>query len=158
VAIKTNGTIWACGGNYQGQQGNGVADASNPNVFTQIGALTNWLKVSAGAYFTLAVKTDGTMWSWGQNDLGTLGINTDTSRSSPVQVGALTTWSQISTGYNTASAIKTNGTLWSWGDNGSGALGDGTTITRSSPVQIGALTTWTNVAAGSGNMYATVFD
>jgi hypothetical protein len=66
-------------------------------------------------YFSLAIKTDGTMWSWGVGSSGKLGHNDTINRSSPVQIGALTTWSQIAAGSAHSLAIKTDGTLWSWG-------------------------------------------
>ena len=97
----------------------------------------------------VAVKTDGTLWSWGHNNVGNLGDGTTTNRSSPVQVGALTTWSTVGAGYSFAAAVKTDGTLWTWGYNTSGQLGDETTTNRSSPVQVGGLTTWLRVTSGS---------
>ena len=62
----------------------------------QVGALTNWSSIASGYYNTLAIKTDGTLWSWGGNGNGQLGLGNKTYYSSPKQVGALTTWSNIS--------------------------------------------------------------
>lgn len=84
----------------------------------------------------LAVKTDGTMFSWGRNSSGELGLNDTTNRSSPVQIGALTTWSKVSTYYYHSAAIKTDGTLWAWGKNTNGVLGDSTTTNRSSQYKL----------------------
>jgi alpha-tubulin suppressor-like RCC1 family protein len=114
----------------------------------QIGALTTWLQVTAGYTHCSAVKTDGTLWTWGYNAFGQLGLGDITNRSSPVQVGALTGWLSVSAGYDFMFAIKTNGTIWSWGAGGSGRLGLGNTTSYSSPKQIGALTTWSKVSAG----------
>jgi alpha-tubulin suppressor-like RCC1 family protein len=115
--------------------------------------LTNWKQVSGGSSHSLAVKTDGTLWAWGNNGSGRLGDGTTTNRSSPVQIGVLTNWSQVSGGDSHSLAVKTDGTLWAWGSNdsifdGSGQLGDGTISHRSSPVQIGALTNWRQVSGG----------
>jgi alpha-tubulin suppressor-like RCC1 family protein len=107
-----------------------------------VGALTTWSQVAAGAQHSLAVKTDGTLWSWGFNGSGCLGLGDDANRSSPVQVGALTGWSQVAAGRDFSFSIKTNGTLWSWGFNDQGMLGLGDVVYRSSPVQVGLLTTW----------------
>ena len=153
LAIKTDGTLWSWGiGNY-GKLGLGnTTDYSSPK---QVGALTTWATLAAGAEnFSVAIKTDGTLWSWGKNNYGTLGLGNTTNYSSPKQVGALTAWATVVAGSDHTLSIKTDGTLWSWGRNQSfgifaGRLGDGTTTTRSSPVQIGALTTWSKVAAGS---------
>ena len=107
----------------------------------QIGALTTWSKVVGQGYSCFAIKTDGTLWSWGLNTNGQLGQNDTVNRSSPVQVGALTTWLQT-TGSNECIAQKTDGTLWSWGLNTNGQLGQNDTVNRSSPVQVGAATNW----------------
>jgi alpha-tubulin suppressor-like RCC1 family protein len=150
IAIKTDGTLWAWGANSQGQLGLGDSGTytkrSSP---TQVGSLNNWSKIST-SFSGHAIKTDGTMWSWGYNADGRLGLNNLTSYSSPKQVGALTTWSQIE---NTL-AIKTNGTLWSWGPNAQGQLGIGTTTQTSSPAQVGASTTWNKVACRSTSVWA----
>ena len=159
LATKTDGTLWAWGKNNMGQLGQG--NTTNRSSPVQVGALTNWSKIAGAgsryvsgnpfiyyAYiygFFSSIKTDGTLWSWGGNYQGQLGLGNTTSRSSPVQVGALTTWSNLSinsdmayqTANNTA-LIKTDGTLWIWGSNQTGAWATGTTtaIRRSSPVQV----------------------
>jgi len=116
--------------------------------------------VSGGYNHTLATKTDGTLWSWGYNGGGQLGVGDITNRSSPVQVGALTTWATIAGGNGTSIAIKTDGTLWSWGDNTYGNLGLGNTTNYSSPKQVGALTNWLTMRMGntSRNTIATKID
>jgi len=148
VAVKTDGTMWSWGKNETfGMLGVGtVINKSSP---VQIGALTTWYQVSSARFHSVALKTDGTMWSWGAYTYGRLGDNTNVNKSSPVQIGSLTTWYQASAGRNlTSAAIKTDGTLWSWGGNGDGQLGDGTTVNRSSPVQVGSLTNWSQVSVG----------
>ena len=97
---------------------------------------------------TAAIKTDGTLWTWGYNGVGTLGTNDQVTRSSPVQVGVLTTWSKISVGYLSTAAIKTDGTLWTWGYYGAGQLGQNDVAYRSSPTQVGAGTTWSRASTG----------
>ena len=97
---------------------------------------------------TVAVKTDGTLWSWGEGATGRLGHGNTTDRSSPVQVGALTTWAAASAGGDFSGAIKTDGTLWTWGRNTSGRLGLGNTTDYSSPKQVGALTSWSLLSCG----------
>mgnify|MGYP006287000565 FL=1 len=61
----------------------------------QVGALTNWLSVSCGRYHTVSIKTDGTLWSWGFNYYGQLGLGNTTYFSSPKQVGTLTSWTKL---------------------------------------------------------------
>jgi alpha-tubulin suppressor-like RCC1 family protein len=116
----------------------------------QIGNLTNWASGSVGNLYTSAIKTDGTLWAWGDNPAGQLGDGTVISRSSPIQIGTLTNWSKVSANTSYVMAIKTDGTLWGWGLNDSGQLGDGTVISRSSPVQIGTLTNWSKLGSGHG--------
>ena len=153
-AIKTDGTLWLWGYNVYGQLGdNTITNRSSP-VQTVCGG-TNWKQVSCGGYHTAAIKTDGTLWLWGNNTFGGLGDNTIINRSSPIQtiVGG-SNWKQVcaSSGYYTL-AIKTDGTLWAWGANG-GNLGDNTIINRSSPVQVvSGGTNWKQVS-GSGNFFS----
>jgi alpha-tubulin suppressor-like RCC1 family protein len=148
-AISTAGSLWAWGNGANGSLGLGnTTSYSSPK---QIGALTNWSIVSASQssqQSTAALKTDGTLWSWGINSYGQLGLGNTISYSSPKQIGALTDWSDISFGRRFCIAKKTNSTIWSWGQNNSGKLGQGDTTARSSPTQIGSLTNWSKISAG----------
>jgi alpha-tubulin suppressor-like RCC1 family protein len=148
ASIKTDGTLWTWGWGLHGALGQNISPTINRSSPVQVGALTTWSQVSAGDNFVAAIKTDGTLWTWGYNNAGQLGINGNffASRSSPVQVGALTTWSQVSAGQVSVTAIKTDGTLWTWGYDNNGQLGQNNSIARSSPVQIGALTNWSQAS------------
>jgi alpha-tubulin suppressor-like RCC1 family protein len=134
LAIKTDGTLWTWGRNAYGRLGiNNTTNRSIP--VTTFAGGTNWKQVSGGAGHTAAIKTDGTLWTWGFNLTGALGINNTTDRSTPVTTFAGgTNWKQVSCGRLHTTAIKTDGTLWTWGQNSSGQLGDNTGITRSIPV------------------------
>ena len=149
-AIKTDGTLWTWGDNAFGQLGNNSTDPRiSPE--TIAGGGTNWSQVSSSALINSAIKTDGTLWTWGHNDFGSLGDGTTISRSSPgTTAGGGTTWKQVSAGSTLyISAIKTDGTLWVWGYNNFGQLGDNTTTNRSSPITTaGGGTTWNQVSAG----------
>jgi len=157
LGVTPTGQLWAWGDAGSGRLGNNASTFANVSSPTQIGALTNWHQVSAGFAHTLAVKTDGTLWSWGDDGTGRLGLNQpDTNRSSPVQVGALTNWSKVSAGGFHSVALKTDGTLWVWGNAGNGRLGNNADTTQdiSSPIQIGSETNWSKIIAGEFNSYA----
>ena len=101
-----------------------------------------------GSYAAVATKTDGTLWAWGKNNYGQLGLSDGNNRHSPVQVGAGTTWSNATTSRDATIAIKTDGTLWTWGLNDNGQLGQNNTAYKSSPVQVGTGTTWSKISEG----------
>lgn len=151
AAIKTNGTLWTWGYNQYGNLGRGpLVDTSSP---VQLGSLTNWASVNISKrYFYMgAIKTDGTLWMWGNNSQYGLGDGTATTRSSPVQIGSLTNWSKLSCGEYHTMAIKTDGTLWAWGANVHGQCGTNTSGNYySSPVQVGSDTNWIDISAGIG--------
>ena len=154
MAVKTDGTLWGWGTN---SSPNNIVDGSGANSSysspVQIGAATNWSTVSLTGAFAMGLRTDGTLWAWGANGSGQLGLgNTTNVTTGPTQVGGLTTWSKVAAGYNHSLAVKTDGTLWSWGNTTYGQLGSGsTTLHRSSPVQVGGLTTWSKVYASFQN-------
>lgn len=143
-----------------GQNSVGALGLGNTTYYSspkQVGSLTTWLQICAGGYgnTSAAVKSDGTLWAWGQNNGGQLGLGNRTDYSSPKQVGSLTGWTQVSTGrFRNTAAIKSNGTLWAWGTNGYGQLGLGNTTSYSSPKQVGALTNWASVACANGGVRA----
>ncbi len=147
VAIKTDGTLWVWGYGITGGV-LGLGDSTNRSSPVQVGALSNWSRVSAGYVFTAAIKTDGTLWAWGSGTFGRLGLSDTTDRSSPVQVGTLSNWGQIACGSSHTAAIKTDGTLWAWGFNAQGQLGLSDSASRSSPVQVGTLSDWSQISCG----------
>jgi len=99
------------------------------------------------------VKTDGTLWAWGDNALGELGTGSagvGIAQAIPVQVGSDAHWARPAAGVGFSACAKTDGTLWTWGDDTYGELGNGsggTGQTQPSPVQV-AGASWTAVAAG----------
>ena len=158
AAVKTDGTLWTWGAGANGRLGTNIAiyAVSSP---VQVGALTTWLQVSAhDSYSNIAVKTNGTIWTWGNNDNGQLGQNITLNVSSPIQVGPSTDWSQVtgsvSAAMNHCGAVKTDGTIWTWGLGANGRTGHNNTISLSSPVQVGALTTWSKASLGGNHTAA----
>jgi alpha-tubulin suppressor-like RCC1 family protein len=143
-----NAGLWLWGNNTAGQLGQGSTTPSARSSPVRVGTLTDWRQIAVGKNNILSLKTNGTLWAWGDNDFGQLGVGDITNRSSPVQVGALTDWNSISTAEDFSSAIKNDGTLWMWGRNSFGQLGHGNTTSYSSPVQVGSLTNWKYISTG----------
>ena len=149
AAIKTDGTLWTWGNGGNGRLGNAqITDRSTP--VTTFAGGANWKQVSCGGLHTSAIKTDGTLWTWGSAVGAQLGTNDGTSRSTPVTTFAgETNWKQVSCGYEYTTAIKTDGTLWTWGFNANGQLGNATILVSSTPVTTFAGgTNWKQVSGG----------
>lgn len=153
LAIKTDGTLWAWGRNTLGQLGNNNPSV-NLSVPIQIGTATDWQFISAGDEYSMAIKTDGSLWGWGDNVYGQLGNNTNGGgvfSAVPERIGIENNWRFVSAATSHTLAIKTNNTLWAFGRNNGGKLGDGTTDDRIIPTQIGSLTTWDTVDAATSH-------
>ncbi len=159
VAMKSDGTLWTWGSNEFGQLGrsssgtcSGYSCSKSP---AQVGTDNDWNLIAAGTWHTLAIKSNGTLWSWGYNNFGQLGNGTIVNSLSPVQIGADNNWSSITPGRGSFTiAHKSNGTIWSWGDNSDGQLGNGTTIGVLSPAQIGTDNHWISSAKGGHSTLA----
>lgn len=154
AAIKTDGTLWLWGLNTNGALGdNTIIHRSSP-VQTAAGG-TNWFQVSCGYNITGAIKEDGTLWMWGSNNNGELGINSTVSQSSPVQtVMGGNNWKQVTCGADHVLALDCNENIWAFGKNTSGQLGNSTTTSYSSPVQISTDSSWSKVFAGGNHSIA----
>ena len=154
TAIKTDGSLWVWGRNSVGQLGINQGDVNRSIPVTTFAGGTNWKQVSNGAIHVSAIKTDGSLWVWGYNLDGRLGINNITNPiPTPVTTFAGgTNWKSVSC-LDTSAAIKTDGTLWTWGlnsGNSSGALGNNATTDRSTPVTTFAGgNNWKSVSAGN---------
>ncbi|WP_164975836.1 MULTISPECIES: T9SS type A sorting domain-containing protein [unclassified Chryseobacterium] len=151
LAVKINGTLWGWGINDHGRLGDGNSSSTSIVISTpfQIGTATDWKTVSAGGFHSLALKANGTAWSWGANFEGQLGDGTITTNATPTQIGTATDWKYIATNnFNSSVGIKADGTHWAWGRNTFGQLGDGTNIAKLVPTQIGIATDRKMIAAG----------
>ena len=149
---KTDGTLWGAGANYFGMLGLNQPHNTKISSPTQVGTDKTWDKVSYQWKHKYGIKTDGTLWAWGLNDYGSLGLNEThaVSHSSPVQLPG-TNWKSAGGAYYNTAAIKTDGTLWTWGLNYGGGLGlnQGYTPTFqgiSSPTQLPG-TDWLHTAS-----------
>ena len=168
LALKSDGTVWAWGDNAYGQLGdNSTTDRDVPvqvKDSTGTSTLTGIIAIAGGGNHSLAVKSDGTVWAWGDNQYGQLGNNSTTSSSLPVQVkdstgaSTLTGITSIAGGGNHSLVVKSDGSAWAWGSNSSGQLGNSSTTNSSLPVQVKDMTgtsTLTGVtAAASGSDFS----
>jgi alpha-tubulin suppressor-like RCC1 family protein len=164
IALKSDNTVWAWGGNYYGQLGDGTTTDQHTPVQVKgpggTGFLTDVSAIAGRSNHTIALISDHTVWTWGHNHFGQLGDNTTTDQHTPVQVkgpggtGFLTDVSAIAGGYCHTIALKSDTTVWAWGGNYYGQLGDGTATDRYTPVQArgpgggGFLITASRIAAG----------
>lgn len=129
VALDSLGNVFTWGDNIAKQLGDGGSSTTRTSPY-QITTLTNVIAIDAGQQFVLALKDDGTIWSWGKNATGQLGDGTGTQRSSPVHVldssgiGSLSNVTAITAGGFHSLAVKSDGSVWAWGKNVSGQLGN----------------------------------
>lgn len=148
IALKEDGTVWTGGDNFYGELGNGTRNAVI-NYPAQVSGLSGIVDVDAGEFHCVALKNDGTVWSWGKNADGELGDGTNTNRYTPVQASGLSGIVDISCGIgNFTLALKNDGTLWAWGDNVNGQLGIGSNINKKIPVQVKNISNVTAIDAG----------
>ena len=161
IALKSDGSVWTGGLNFVGGLGDGTTNDSSVPIRAGLGAvppLDSVTKLGGRTYWTLAVKSDGTMWAWGLNGAGQMGNGTAGANVlTPVQVsssqpgGAVNNPLQVSCGYTYGVALLTNGTVWTWGTGGNGELGNGMsgpTATNFTPGQVTGLSNVIAISSG----------
>ena len=153
LALKTDGTVWGWGDNYFGQLGDGTNNIQRITP-VQVSGLSGITAVAGGTSHSLALKADGTVWGWGDNNNGQLGDGTTIPRSTPIQVSGLNGITAAVGGGSHSLALKTDGTVWAWGNNDNGQLGDGTRTQRTIPVQVSGLSGITAIACGYAHSLA----
>ena len=131
--LKNDGTLWGLG---------------RRQTLRQIGSDANWVAVSNGEEHIVALKSDGSLWAWGNNEYGQLGDGSGASQDTLIRIGSDTNWSAISAGVYHTVALKSDGTLWAWGNNEYGQLGDGSGVDQDTPIRIGSDTNWSSISAG----------
>jgi alpha-tubulin suppressor-like RCC1 family protein len=125
LALRADGTLWAWGSNGVGELGTGgIPNSTFAPV--QVTGLRGVVSMSAGADHSAAVRSDGTVWTWGNNSLGQLGNNTLNRSAIPTQVIGLEDVQSVAAGASGTVALKIDGTVWTWGNNRFGQLGIGT--------------------------------
>ena len=159
LAVKSDGTLWAWGWNLEGQLGDGTKSTGS-SAPKQVPNLTGVVAVAAGDKHSLAVKSDGTLWAWGENYWAQLGDGTTTPRLEPNQVPNMKGFVAVAASNHNSLALKSDGTLWGWGRNTDGQLGDTTTYPyfRRTPVPVNLPGGVVAMDAGGGYILAVKSD
>jgi alpha-tubulin suppressor-like RCC1 family protein len=144
-----NPVCWGRNGN--GQLGNGATSSSPgatpaPVVFD--GGTADWTALSAGTTHVCGIVA-GTLWCWGGNSYGQLGVGNKNNRTVPTRVGFLSDWVSVSAGNYASCAIRANGWLYCWGSNYNGACGLGAIVEALTPSRVGSDSDWSFVSTQS---------
>ncbi|HET6494202.1 MAG TPA: hypothetical protein VFH61_02420, partial [Thermoleophilia bacterium] len=148
LLIKPDGSLWSWGANAAGQLGTGSTGAQYP-VAARVGTASDWAGVACGDSFSFGIKSDGSLYAWGLNGSGQLGLGDAVNRTAPQRVGSDNDWVAVAGGNQHALALKSDGSLWTWGANSFGQLGLGDTTDVSTPTRVGAATDWDVIACGA---------
>ncbi len=145
--VRAGGSLWCWGANPAGQLGLGArtGDRLTPQ---RVGAEDGWHGLAAKARFNCALRPDDSLWCWGDNSDGQLGLGDTTDRLAPTATAPGARWTQVAMGPLHTCAIRVDGALFCWGLNDFGQLGAGDTLSRTMPQRIGADTGWQRVAGG----------
>lgn len=145
LGIKNDNTLWVWGFNISGSLG--IPNNPNNSIGTpiEISGGGQWKDAVGGYFCSFGIKNDDTLWAWGNNLFGKLGIGNIPQANTPVQISG--TWKKISSNYTHTLGIKTDDTLWAWGDNFLGQLGIGNDISSNIPVQVTGK--WKDVSVGN---------
>ncbi len=159
LAIKADGSLWAWGYNFIGESG-AALDIRHVERPVRIGTDNDWYKAFSAVYSSYTLKKDGTLWGWGYNIYGQIGIGSKNVWMVPKQIGDSSNWKDISAAGTMAMGLKDDGTLWIWGTDVNGDLFGDTGIQKKeilSPVMVGNDSDWSAVSMGcicGGRMYA----
>ncbi len=152
IAIKSDGSVWTMGRNVGGVLG--ISGMDLPDDFvtenTPVKIMEDGVSVVGGSDHALVLKSDGSVWAWGDGDDGQLGNGLNESNGTPTKV--MDDVKVIAAGYDSSFAITNDGTLYGWGDNEYGQMGNGTLEDVLEPMQIA-----TNVVDVNGNVRSTYF-
>jgi alpha-tubulin suppressor-like RCC1 family protein len=138
IGLKADGSVWGWGSGAAGRLGQGTTIVGRSSPVSIVGD-HNFIDIMTGNQFSLALKADGTVWTWGNGSSGVLGDNATANRSSPVSVIGDHSFVKLaidSSNGTISAALKADGSVWTWGENGFGELGISAANNRSSPVSV----------------------
>ncbi len=149
IILASDGSLWSWGEERSGWPTLGLANTNiqNTTSLRRIGNDADWVSIAVGDSQSLAIKSDGTLWGWGENLSYQLGDGTKITRPTPVPSITGNDWKQAATG-TSSFGLKNDGTLWAWGNNWCGQLGVGSTKESINAVQVGTSTNWTKILGG----------
>jgi alpha-tubulin suppressor-like RCC1 family protein len=154
LVVREDGTVLASGDNSYGQIGVSTSTTKRPS-FAAVNGLPAARSVAAGSWHSLILGSDGTVWSFGRNNVGQLGNGNNLGQSTPVQVSGLSNIVSVAAGGDASYAIRgSDGAVFAWGANASGQLGNGSLNASNTPVQVSILTNVIAVEAGEGHCLA----
>lgn len=149
--LQSDGSAWCWGYDSQQQLGNGATSADQPSPVAVTGGSV-WKAISNGIGHSCGIKSDDTIWCWGENSSGELGTGaTGAAQADPVALSGGGTWKQVSAGLTATCGIKTDDTAWCWGSDISGKLGNGAAGNATAPAQVTGGGTWKNISMGFYN-------
>lgn len=152
--LKKDGTLWAVGANEKGVSG--VGDAAAHKTPSQIGTDNHWSYVACSHFFgyaALGIKSDGTLWAWGEGENYALGTGKSANLSTPQQIGSDNDWASVAIGDSYTIALKKDGSLWGWGFNDKGIVFSTSDLLVKTPTRLGADTDWNKVFAAATTAY-----
>jgi alpha-tubulin suppressor-like RCC1 family protein len=153
-ALKRDGTVWAWGYDYRGRLGNGAAGGLTVSTPVRVSTLSGVTAISGGSAGAVALKSDGTVWTWGAGGSGELGNGAAADSAVPVQVSSLTGVVAVAGSVSGSYALRGDGTVWAWGSGFAGRLGNGTAQDSAVPVRVAGLTAVSAIAGGGFSGYA----
>ncbi len=160
LALDRDGRLWGWGGNWAGQLGDPAADFAQTTPFRN-SLIKDIVAIAAGGYHTLALKADGTVWAFGVNTSGELGLGfISFAEGTPQQVVGLSNVVVIGAGTYHSLAVTADGAVWGWGENYYGQVGDGNSGVGAvpTPVQVLGLANVVAVDGGEGHSLALLDD
>ncbi|MCH8902477.1 MAG: hypothetical protein IIA45_00960 [Bacteroidetes bacterium] len=155
LALQDDGTVWVWGWDQYGALGQGTNN-KHKNYPIKVSGVSNIIDIEGGQRSSLVIKNDGTLWAWGRNSYGQLGVGNNIDQWTPVKITALSNVVEVSSGWNHSMVLLKDKTVWSFGDNWWGQLGIGTngSTHKNYPVKVDSLSDVRHISVGGDHSLA----